>query len=325
MSTSGAGRVIVVGSINVDVVLRLPGLPGPGETVLGGELARHHGGKGANQAVAAARAGAHVHMIGAVGADDGADSLRELAAEGIEVTQVQRVAGLTGLAAVLVDERTSENMIAVASGANGLVTPEVVTAALTATALKPEDVVVLSFELPGSSLERAAEVSRGAGARMLVNPAPAQPELLGVLAGALATPNEHELAVYVGAEPTDRGRHVSCVPPATGLVGPAAEAALALSDRTGGPVLVTLGAGGALLAAGGRTERFAGHRVEAVDTTGAGDTLTGVLAAGLAAGYPLREAVRRAVAAAALSVTKAGARAGMPSAAEIDALAGPVS
>ena len=256
MSTSGAGRVIVVGSINVDVVLRLPALPGPGETVLGGELARHHGGKGANQAVAAARAGGHVHMIGAVGADDGTDSVRELAAEGIEVTQVQRVAGLTGLAAVLVDERTSENMIAVASGANGLVTAEVVTAALTATALQPADVVVLSFELPGPSLERAAEISRGAGARLLVNPAPAQPELLEVLAGALATPNQHELAVYVGAEPTDRGRRPLTAPPATGLVGPAAETALALSDRTGGPVLVTLGADGALLAADGQTEHF---------------------------------------------------------------------
>ncbi len=323
MSTSGAGRVIVVGSINVDVVLRLPALPGPGETVLGGALARHHGGKGANQAVAAARAGGHVHMIGAVGAADGTDSVRELAAEGIEVTQVQRVAGLTGLAAVLVDERTSENMIAVASGANGLVTPEVVSAALAATALQPEDVVVLSFELPGPSLERAAEISRDVGARLLVNPAPAQPELLGVLAGALATPNQHELAVYAGAEQTDRGRRTLNATPALGPFG--SQAGLALSERTGGPVLVTLGAEGALLAADGDTERFAGYQVDAVDTTGAGDTLTGVLAAGLASGHPLRVAVRRAVAAAALSVTKAGARAGMPSAAEIDALAGPVS
>jgi ribokinase len=293
--------------------------------VLGGELTRHHGGKGANQAVAAARAGGHVHMIGAVGAADGTDSIRALAAEGIEVTQVQRVAGLTGLAAVLVDERTSENMIAVASGANGLVTPEVVAAALTATGLQPEDVVVLSFELPGPSLERAAEISRGAGTHVVVNPAPAQPGYAAVLAGAIATPNQHELVAYLGADQTERGRHVSCVPPAIGLIGQAAETALALSDRTGGPVLVTLGADGALLAADGQTEHFAGHRVDAVDTTGAGDTLTGVLAASLAAGNPLRESVRRAIAAAALSVTKPGARAGMPSAAEIDALAGPVS
>jgi ribokinase len=323
MSTADAGRVIVVGSINVDVVLRLPALPGPGETVLGGELTRHHGGKGANQAVAAARAGGHVHMIGAVGATDGTESVRELAAEGIEVTQVQRVAGPTGLAAVLVDEHTSENMIAVASGANALVTPEVVTAALAATGLRPADVVVLSFELPGPSLERTAEICLGAGARLLVNPAPAQPDLVGVLAGALATPNEHELAVYVRAEQSERGRRTLNSPPTLGPFG--SQAALALSERTGGPVLVTLGARGALLAADGQTEHFAGYRMEAVDTTGAGDTLTGVLAAGLAAGYPLREAVQRAVAAAALSVTKAGARAGMPTAAEIDALAGTVS
>jgi ribokinase len=323
MSISGAGRVIVVGSINVDVVLRLPALPGPGETVLGGELARHHGGKGANQAVAAARAGGHVHMIGAVGADDGTDSLRELAAEGIEVTQVQPVAGLTGLAVVLVDERTSENMIAVASGANGLVTPEVVTAALIATELQPEDVVVLSFELPGPSLERAADVARAADARIVVNPAPAQPTLAGVMAGAIVTPNQHEAAAYVEGEQTGRGRRTVNAPPALGLS--AVDMALRLSGQTGGAVLVTLGADGALLAADGRTEHFAGHRVAALDTTGAGDTLTGVLAAGLAAGHPLREAVRRAVAAAALSVTKAGARAGMPSADEIEALAGTVS
>jgi ribokinase len=184
-------------------------------------------------------------------------------------------------------------------------------------------VVVLSFELPGPSLERTAEICLGAGARLLVNPAPAQPDLVGVLAGALATPNEHELAVYVAGEQSERGRRTLNAPPALGPFG--SQAALALSERTGGPVLVTLGARGALLAADGQTEHFAGYRMEAVDTTGAGDTLTGVLAAGLAAGYPLREAVQRAVAAAALSVTKAGARAGMPTAAEIDALAGTVS
>jgi ribokinase len=319
----GRGRVVVIGSINLDLVMRLPALPGPGETVLGGVLARHHGGKGANQAVAAARSGAEVVIVGAVGREDGEDSVRELAADGIDVTHVLRADAPTGTAAILVDANTAENLIAVASGANELVTPDAVATALTALALRPQDVVVLSFELPAPALERAADISRDVGAHLVVNPAPAMPDLAGVLTGAIATPNQHELAAYLGAEQTDRGQHRRNVLPASGLS--ASSGALALFARTGGPVLVTLGGDGALLVAGGETEHFAAPRVAAVDTTGAGDTLTGVLAAGLAAGYPLQTAVRRAVAAGALSVTKAGARAGMPSAAEIDALAGPAS
>src|SRR5215472_9203450 len=127
--TCGPGRVIVVGSVNVDLVMRLPRLPAPGETVLGGVLERHHGGKGANQAVAAARAGAHVAMIGAVGVQDGREPLADLAAEGIDVTHVLRAAGPTGHAAVLVDAGIGENQIAVAPGANDLVTADLVAAA----------------------------------------------------------------------------------------------------------------------------------------------------------------------------------------------------
>ena len=136
----------------------------------------------------------------------------------------------------------------------------------------------------------------------MVNPAPADPDRLDLLAGAVATPNERELAVLTGA-----GR-------------PVGEAAVALSDRTGEPVVVTLGARGALLADSGLLEHVAAYQVVARDTTGAGDTLTGVLAAGLAQGRDLRAAVRRAVVAAGLAVTHEGARAGMPTAAEIDAL-----
>jgi len=319
-AATGTGRVIVIGSVNIDLVMRLPALPRAGETVLGGVLDRHHGGKGANQAVAAARAGAMVHLIGAVGAADGSGSLAELQAEGIDVTHTLRAGAPTGHAVVLVEARTGENQIAVASGANGLVTQAAVTSALTQLALLPADVVVLSFELPGPALVRAAELARSAGAGLVVNPAPARPDLLAVLTGAIATPNEHELAGYlIGAGQTERGRRVSYASPARGLPS-SGPLALELSEQTGAPVLVTLGADGALLVAGGRTEHFPGHRVEVSDTTGAGDTLTGVLAASLAAGYSLPESVRRAVAAAALSVTKAGPRAGMPRATAIDAL-----
>jgi|SRR5580692_3364525 ribokinase len=308
MNTTGPrppGRVIVVGSINIDLVMRLPRLPGHGETVLGGVLARHQGGKGANQAVAAARAGARVHMVGAVGTEDGDGSVRDLLAEGVDLTHVARCPGPTGHAAVLVDEHTGENQIAVAAGANDLVTVDLVEEALQALQPRRADVVVLSFELPDTPLRLAAGLCRHFGARLVVNPAPARPDLADVLSSAIATPNQHEVAAYLAGPG----------------FGPEADAR-ALSARTGGPVLVTLGADGAALAAGGQVERFPGHRVDALDTTGAGDTLTGVLAASLASGRELRPSVRRAIAAAALSVTRAGARAGMPVAAAIDGLAG---
>ena len=292
----------MVGSINVDLVVRLPRLPVPGETVLGGVLARQHGGKGANQAVAAARAGARAYLVGAVGSADGQDSVDELAAAGVDVSWVRRASEPTGLAVVQVADDTGENQIAVASGANAAVSTDDVDAALSAVDLGPGDVVVLSCELPGPPLRLAADVARSTGAWLVVNPAPADPDCLELLAGAVATPNERELAVLTG---TDR---------------PASEAAVALSDRTAGPVVVTLGARGALLADSGLLAHVPAYPVVARDTTGAGDTLTGVLAASLAQGRELRAAVRRAVAAAALAVTREGARAGLPTAAEIDAL-----
>jgi ribokinase len=305
VTTVTAGRVIVVGSINVDLVLRLPRLPGPGETVLGGTLSRRHGGKGANQAVAAARADAPAYLVGAVGSADGQDSIDELAASGVDVRWVRRSAEPTGLAVVHVADDTGENQIAVASGANAAVSVDDVDAALSALELGPADVVVLSCELATAPLLLAADLARWTGARLVVNPAPADPDCIDLLAGAIATPNERELAVLTAD-----------------AVQPAAEAALELSDRTGGPVVVTLGARGALLAESGLLEHFAAHEVVVRDTTGAGDTLTGVLAASLAQDYELRAAVRRAVAAAALTVAVEGARAGMPTGTEIDRLLG---
>jgi ribokinase len=297
-----AGRVVVVGSINVDLVLRLPRLPAPGETVLGGALTRQPGGKGANQAAAAAVAGARAYLVGAVGSADGQDSVAELAAAGVDVSWVRRVPEPTGLAIVQVADDTGENQIAVVPGANAAVSASDVDAALSALAPGPADVVVLSCELTGPPLRLAAHVARSSRARLVVNPAPADPDFVDLLAGAIATPNERELAVLTAA---DR---------------PVAETAAALSDRTGGPVVVTLGARGALLADSGVLEHVAAHQVVARDTTGAGDTLSGVLAASLAQGSDLRTAVRRAVVAAALAVTREGARTGLPTAAEIDRL-----
>ena len=298
------GRVIVVGSVNVDLVMRLPALPRPGQTVLGGVLSRAEGGKGANQAVAAARAGADVHFVGAVGRADGDDSLAALAAEGVDVSAVARLAGPTGHAFVLVDAG-GENQIAVASGANGRLSAARVVAALGSLRLAPADVVVLSFEIPSTALRAAASAATSAGSQLVVNPGPARPRSIDVLAGAIATPNVHELAAF-----------------ATGLP---AEAARALAEKTRGAVIVTLGQDGALLAGPGQRAplHVRGHRVAVRDTTGAGDTFTGVLAASLAAGLPLPMCVRRAVASSALAVTGEGARGAMPSAAAVDAVLNP--
>jgi len=348
------GRVVVVGSINLDVVLSMPRLPRAGETVTGGTYARHHGGKGANQAVAAARAGGDVYLVGAVGdgggpgAGDARDALGALAAEGVDVSAVATLHGPhTGHAAVIVDA-AGENQIAVAPGANAAVTAGHVRGGLGALAITRHDVIVLSFELMDAPLLAAAAAARQAGAALVVNPAPARQCDQGLLRGAILTPNRHELMTlyHPGGRPpgtprrpgADSGRS-DAGEDADGAGaghGDVATAALVLSRRTGGPVIATLGREGALLADGAAAEHFPGHPVTARDTTGAGDTLTGVLAAGLAdspadspesspAGSPaggrdLRVALRRAVAAAALAVTRVGAREGMPRASEIDAL-----
>ena len=341
MTTAGAGqrgRVCVIASINVDLVMRLPRLPAVGQTVLGGELTRQDGGKGANQAVAAARAGADVRLIGAVGHQDGDRPLAALASENVDVSAVARVSAPTGLAVVLVEDGTGENQIAVASGANALVSAAHVASSLDALHLVPADVVVLSFELPEPALEAAVRAAAASGARLLVNPAPAHARYAGLLAGAITTPNAGELAALTGIGPTDAGLVDAGLVDAglagselagAGLAGSAlasvSAGAAALAQRTGAPVLATLGARGAVLAEASpaeegadSTEYFSSYRVEVRDTTGAGDTLTGVLAAGLAAGSGLRDSISRAMAAAALAVTRDGARTAMPTAAEID-------
>ncbi len=294
------GRVIVVGSINVDLVVAVDELPGPGETVIGGELVVHQGGKGANQAVAAARQGADVVMLGAVGGDDLADgALDALADEGVDVSRVLVSADgtRTGTALIAVSSE-GENQIIVAPGANGQVLPEVLETV--DPAVGPGDVVVVQHEVPVDVVERVILDAAACEATVLLNPAPARAVSSAVLAHVdVVIPNEHELAALVGRPvPTDRD----------GL----AEASQAL----GGPMLVvTLGSRGAALAmsgTGGDVNLFPAPEVEVVDTTGAGDTFVGALAAALTRGEPIERAVDTAVQAAAISVTGAGARGGMP-------------
>ncbi len=279
--------VLVVGSINADLVIHAERLPARGETVAGGRLERAGGGKGANQAVAAARAGARVALVGAVGDDElGAEALDDLRAEGVDVGAVRRLAGVaTGVALIVVD-RDGDNQIAVASGANHAVCAEHVRAA----AVRAPGCVLASFELLDEPVLAAAQVARGAGCALLVNPAPARPLTASLRAlGPVLTPNRHEAAELSGEEDPD-------------------SAARALAAQTGAAVVVTLGAQGALVADGAGSARVPAPPVRAVDTTGAGDTFNGVLAAELARGNDLRAAVAAAVDAAAQSVTRAGAR-----------------
>jgi ribokinase len=300
-----SGRVIVVGSVNVDLVVTVERLPARGETVIGGRFARHHGGKGGNQAVAAARLGAPTTFVGAVGGDDFGDAARAaLRAEGVDVANVVTLPDeATGVALILVDA-SGENCIAVASGANAALTSVQVRAALRRLTLVAGDVVLVGHEIRTGATHEALRLARLAGATAILNPAPAGG--LGKATLDLAdilTPNEGELATLAGAD----GR-------------PSAQAGRLLGAEPGRrAVLVSLGDRGALLASGRRARVILAPKVEAVDTVGAGDALNGALAAGLAAGLELAEASRRAVVAASLAVTRAGAREGMPTARALDA------
>jgi len=299
----------VVGAVNVDLVVAgLARLPGPGETAGGDGLRTFGGGKGANAAVAACRAGASVALVAAVGADaNGRGAVAELEADGVDCSGVAVLADEpTGVALILVD-RSGENLIALGPGANGALSADHVAGVL-GERLAGAGCVVVSPEIPGAVALAAVAAAVSAGVTCILDPAPVIPEVVAALAagdlgGVILTPNATELRQLTG-EPG-------------GAVGERAvgERAVELAGRTGAPVVVTLGGDGCLLALPeGATETLAAHPVDVVDTTGAGDTFTGVLAARLAAGADLGAAAATAVVAASLSVTAAGARTGMPAA-----------
>ena len=318
-----SGRIVVVGSVNVDLVTRVPRLPRAGETVSGGTFEQHHGGKGANQAVAARRLGAGVAFVGAVGADAFGDAATEsLRAEGIDVTGLAHVAGSpTGVALILVDA-SGENMIAVAPGANATIAPADVTAALGRTGIDAGDVILVSHEIPTAAARAALVAAREAGARSILNPAPATGLDRGTFGLAdLLTPNRSELATLA----IDEARRIGRASPAGESPERQARRLLEPNAEGAGPrlgIVVTLGAAGALVVARAgadiRAVTVPAVSVEAVDTTGAGDAFNGALAEGLASGRPLDETVRRAVATAGLATTKSGARDGMPTDRELE-------
>jgi ribokinase len=295
------GQLVVVGSINVDLVVRARRLPEPGETILGGSFAQHHGGKGANQAVAAARAGASVRLIGAIGHDNLGDAaLAALGDEGIDVSRVARRAAPTGVAIIAVDP-DGENQIVVAPGANALVQA----ADLTDEVLAGAAALLTGFELPIGVVEHAVRLASALGIPTIVNVAPAAPVSNGLCdAAPVLVLNEREARVVTGQEHVGRALD-------------------ALARRSHGPVVVTRGSLGGIVAIGEGRSSFAGFPASAVvDTTGAGDAFIGVMAARLAAGASLEDALRAGSAAGALSVGGAGARAGMPTEMELAAFLG---
>jgi ribokinase len=305
-------RVVVVGSVNVDLVIRSQRLPARGETVTGGTFERHHGGKGGNQAVAVARLGMRTAFVGAVGADGfGREAGGALADEGVDISGLRTVTeARTGVALILVDG-AGENLISVASGANARVSPELVRGTLAHLGRLDGDVVLVSREIPPVSVVAALEAARTAGARTILNPAPAtalDPSELGL--ADVVTPNRVELAACAAALPGGR------VP--SDIEG---QARRLLDMGVGEAVVVTMGAEGALVvpAAGGPSVSVPAFPVRAVDATGAGDAFAGALAAAMVEGRPIIEAVRRAVVAAGLSTRRHGAREGMPTLAELEA------
>jgi len=294
-----AGAVVVLGSLNMDIVIRTEHLPRPGETLAALEVARHPGGKGANQAAAAARAGGGVSMIGAVGDDAfGGALLAALGHQGVDVTRVARLqTAQTGTAYVVV-EASGENQIIVHGGANLAVTPAMAEA-------PGEGLRLAQLETPLATV--AAFLSGPGGPRML-NAAPYVEGARALFPEVdLLVVNETELADYAGVH-----RRVDSAKAAESL-------ARTMLCRLGQTIIVTLGAEGLVAVSAEETLHLPGRPARVVDTTGAGDCFCGVLAASLAGGAALPEALARANAAASISVTRAGAISSLPDADEIAA------
>ncbi|HEY8327797.1 MAG TPA: ribokinase [Rhodanobacter sp.] len=289
-------RIVVVGSINMDLVTQAPRFVGPGETILGERFLTVPGGKGANQAVAAARLGADVALVGATGDDAFGRQLREgLAAEKVDLRHVaQLVDSASGTASITV--AGGENQIIVVPAANARVTPAQIERAQALIARA--DAVLVQMEIPLETVEATLRLGHRLGVPVILNPAPAQKLPIDWLQLArYVTPNQHELAILLGADPDEDFR--------------------TLMQRAPCPVVLTRGSEGAWYREQGEPIHQSGFNVDVVDSTGAGDTFNAALAVFLHEG--LAAAVRKACAAAALSVTRLGAQGGMPGLREVDA------
>ncbi|MHC8293115.1 ribokinase [Pseudomonas sp. LB3P58] len=302
-------KVVVIGSLNMDLVTRAPRLPRGGETLIGESFATVSGGKGANQAVAAARLGAQVSMVGCVGSDAYGEELRgALLAEQIDCQAVSTVDDSSGVALIVVDDN-SQNAIVIVAGANGALTPAVIDRF--DAVLQAADVIICQLEVPDATVGHALKRGRELGKTVILNPAPASRPLPADWYASIdyLTPNESEASALSGL-PVDS-------------LASAETAATRLIAMGAGKVIITLGAQGSLFANGKGFEHFPATKVKAVDTTAAGDTFVGGFAAALAAGKSEADAIRFGQIAAALSVTRAGAQPSIPTLSDVQAFKAP--
>ena len=297
-------KIVVVGSSNTDMIIQLDRIPRPGETLLGGEFTSAAGGKGANQAVGAARAGGDVTFIARVGKDIfGDQAVAGFRKDGINVNHVFRDAAAPSGVALIFVAKDGENSIAVAGGANGKLSPADVKRA--AKVIRSAAMLVAQLETPLATVPAAADIAAKAGVRFILNPAPARPLPDALLKRvSILTPNETEAELLTGIKVTNEAT--------------AAKAAAKLRSRGVQTVILTLGSRGAFIADDKGKQLVPGFKVKAVDTTAAGDIFNGALAVALAEGKALPDAVRFANAAAAISVTCLGAQPSAPSRTEIE-------
>ena len=302
-----APQVVVVGSINMDLVVRSARLPMPGETLIGDSLSEIPGGKGANQAVGAARLGADVALIGRLGDDGFGDTLqRALATEGVQLDGVARTQNCCSGVAIIGVENSGQNCITVVPGANGRLTPDDVQRQ--APVIAQADVLLLQLEVPMETVVTAIKLARTNDVLTILDPAPAilnyPPELLDV---DVVCPNESEAALLTGVEIT--------------TTESACHAAKMLQQLGARQVVITLGDKGAVFRdASGNSGHLAPFSVTAVDTTAAGDAFTAALGMRLAEGGSLQDAGRFACAAGAIAASRKGAQPGMPSRTDVHAL-----
>lgn len=296
-------NILVIGSSNTDMIIRVPRIPKPGETIIGGTFSMAAGGKGANQAVAAARAGGRVTFVARVGDDIfGRQARRNFEADGIDIRFVASDASAPSGVALINVADDGENAISVASGANARLTPEDIRKA--AAAFDGADIALIQLETPLETVRAAVETANDRGIPVILNPAPARELDDGILKNVtILTPNESEAEILTGIK--------------VATESDAKRAAAALRARGPRRVIITLGEKGCYAAADDFGGRIPAFRVRSVDSTAAGDVFNGALAVALAEQRAIVEALRFASAAAALSVTKLGAQPSAPTRAEI--------